>query len=52
MTTQVERFPRCSSSGYRDDADFPLIILGACGNWQWVEGWLFALWFDVMVLAT
>ena len=30
---------------------FPLIILGAGGNWQWVEGWLFALWFDVMVLA-
>jgi protein-S-isoprenylcysteine O-methyltransferase Ste14 len=30
---------------------FPLIILGAGGNWRWVEGWLFALWFDVMVLA-
>jgi protein-S-isoprenylcysteine O-methyltransferase Ste14 len=29
----------------------PLIILGAGGNWRWVEGWLFALWFDVMVLA-
>ena len=22
---------------------FPLIILGAGGNWRWVEGWLFAL---------
>jgi len=30
---------------------FPLIILGAGGNWRWIEGWLFALWFDVMVLA-
>ena len=30
---------------------FPLIILGVGGNWRWVEGWLFARWFDVMVLA-
>ena len=30
---------------------FPLIILGVGGNWRWIEGWLFALWFDVMVLA-
>jgi hypothetical protein len=25
--------------------------LGTGGNWRWVEGWLCALWFDVMVLA-
>ena len=30
---------------------FPLIILGAGGDWRWTEGWLVALWFDVMVLA-
>ena len=30
---------------------FPVIILGAGGEWRWVEGWLFALWFDAMVLA-
>lgn len=31
---------------------FPALILGLGGNWRWVEGWLFALWFVVMVLAS
>ena len=29
----------------------PVVILGLGGNWRWVEGWIFALWFDAMVLA-
>jgi len=29
---------------------FPTIILWSAGNWRWVEGWIFALWFDVMLL--
>jgi protein-S-isoprenylcysteine O-methyltransferase Ste14 len=30
---------------------FPAIILSVSGNWLWVEGWIFSLWFDVMVLS-
>jgi protein-S-isoprenylcysteine O-methyltransferase Ste14 len=30
---------------------FPLIILPVSGNWSWVEGWIFSLWFDAMVLS-
>lgn len=30
---------------------FPALILGLGGNWRWVEGWLFALWFDAMMLS-
>src|SRR5262245_15849323 len=53
MTTQVQRPPLAEFvGGFLVTALlFPLIILGAGGNWRWVEGWLFALWFDVMVLA-
>ena len=53
MTTHVERPPVVQFVGgfIVTTLIFPLIILGAGGNWQWVEGWLFALWFDVMVLA-
>jgi protein-S-isoprenylcysteine O-methyltransferase Ste14 len=29
---------------------FPAITLLLAGNWHWVEGWIFALWFDVMIL--
>lgn len=29
---------------------FPVITLLLAGNWRWVEGWIFALWFDVMIL--
>jgi protein-S-isoprenylcysteine O-methyltransferase Ste14 len=29
---------------------FPAITLLLAGNWRWVEGWIFALWFVVMVL--
>ena len=29
---------------------FPLIIVGAGGNWRWVEGWLFALWYGGLLL--
>jgi len=53
MTTHVERPPAMQFVGgfIVTALMFPLIILGAGGNWRWVEGWLFALWFDVMVLA-
>ena len=30
---------------------FPALILGLGGNWRWVEGWIFALWFDAMMLS-
>jgi len=30
---------------------FPLIILWTAGKWNWMEGWLFAIWFDAMVLS-
>lgn len=30
---------------------FPLAILGIGGDWGWLEGWIFALWFDAMVLS-
>lgn len=29
----------------------PAIILGLGGDWKWVEGWIFAIWFDVLVLS-
>ena len=29
---------------------FPSVIPLAAGNWRWLEGWIFALWFDPMVL--
>ncbi|MFN8443102.1 MAG: isoprenylcysteine carboxylmethyltransferase family protein [Caldilineaceae bacterium] len=28
---------------------FPALTLLLAGNWRWVEGWLFALWFVVMI---
>lgn len=28
---------------------FPVLTLLLAGNWRWVEGWLFALWFVVMI---
>ena len=30
---------------------FPALILGLGGNWRWVQGWIFALWFDAMVVS-
>ena len=30
---------------------FPAAILLLAGDWGWVEGWLFGLWFDAMVLS-
>lgn len=53
MATQVARPPLAQFVGgfIATALIFPLIILSAGGNWRWVEGWLFALWFDVMVLA-
>ncbi len=29
---------------------FPVVTLLLAGNWRWVEGWIFALWFVVMIL--
>src|SRR5262245_58676834 len=31
---------------------FPALILWLSGNWRWLEGWIFSLWFAVMVVAT
>jgi protein-S-isoprenylcysteine O-methyltransferase Ste14 len=30
---------------------FPAVVMLVSGNWHWVEGWLFSLWMDAMVLA-
>lgn len=30
---------------------FPGLILLLGGDWHWVEGWLYSLWFDAMILA-
>ncbi len=29
----------------------PAVILFLSGNWLWLEGWIFSLWFDAMVLS-
>lgn len=29
----------------------PVIILFLAGDWQWLEGWIFSIWFDIMVLS-
>jgi protein-S-isoprenylcysteine O-methyltransferase Ste14 len=29
---------------------FPALILLLAGNWRWIEGWLLAAWFVVMIL--
>jgi len=31
---------------------FPGIVLLLSGDWRWLEGWIFGLWFAAMVLAT
>ena len=31
---------------------FPAIILFAAGDWLWLEGWIFGLWFDTMALSS
>ena len=28
----------------------PALFLALAGNWLWLEGWIFSLWFDAMVL--
>jgi len=30
---------------------FPAIVLLASGDWRWLEGWIFSLWFVAMVLS-
>jgi protein-S-isoprenylcysteine O-methyltransferase Ste14 len=30
---------------------FPAIILFLSGDWSWPEGWIFALWFEAMILS-
>src|SRR5215510_8952001 len=30
---------------------FPTIVLLASGDWFWLEGWIFSLWFVAMVLS-
>lgn len=29
---------------------FPAVTLLTAGNWRWLEGWIFSLWFVVMIL--
>jgi protein-S-isoprenylcysteine O-methyltransferase Ste14 len=31
---------------------FPTVILLAGGDWAWIEGWIFAFWFDAMALSS
>ena len=31
---------------------FPALIMLSAGSFTWIEGWLFSLWFDAMVLST
>jgi protein-S-isoprenylcysteine O-methyltransferase Ste14 len=31
---------------------FPAVILFVAGDWHWLEGWLFGIWMDVMVLSS
>ena len=30
---------------------FPAVILFLSGDWLWLEGWIFSLWFDAMALS-
>jgi protein-S-isoprenylcysteine O-methyltransferase Ste14 len=30
---------------------FPAIVLLVSGDWRWLEGWIFSVWFVVMVLS-
>ena len=30
---------------------FPVVILFLAGAWLWLEGWIFGLWCDAMVLS-
>jgi protein-S-isoprenylcysteine O-methyltransferase Ste14 len=30
---------------------FPAVTLLIAGTWQWIEGWIFGLWFSAMVLS-
>jgi len=30
---------------------FPLVIVGISGNVLWIEGWIFSIWFDAMMLT-
>jgi hypothetical protein len=30
---------------------FPAVILFLSGDWLWLEGWIFSLWLDAMVLS-
>lgn len=31
---------------------YPILIVGLSGDWRWLEGWLFGLWFSGFVIAT
>ena len=30
---------------------FPVVILFLAGDWFWIEGWIFSIWFLVMCLS-
>src|SRR5262245_20181003 len=30
---------------------FPAVILLLAGDWRWLQGWIFALWLDALVLS-
>jgi protein-S-isoprenylcysteine O-methyltransferase Ste14 len=31
---------------------FPTLMLSLAADWNWLEGWLFALWIDTMILSS
>jgi protein-S-isoprenylcysteine O-methyltransferase Ste14 len=31
---------------------WPIVILLLAGDWRWIEGWIFGLWFSVMVVSS
>jgi protein-S-isoprenylcysteine O-methyltransferase Ste14 len=57
MSTQNTTQPKATSlssflfSSLMTIVTFPAIILLAAGTWRWLEGWIFGLWFDVMVFS-
>jgi hypothetical protein len=56
MTTEIHKETKKGSSGQLIISGvlttlfFPAIIMLLSGNWRWLEGWIFSLWMDAMVL--
>ncbi len=56
MTTETQQETKRGSitqliiSGAFTALTFPAIIMLLSGNWRWLEGWIFSLWIDAMIL--